>query len=270
MRFFVRLLLLAALPRYFFGGVGPRLEADQGRRVRDPVRGRRRRRPDGARDPQGDHRGEAGAGAGRAGQQARRRRRGGHRLHERGAQGGSAHAGADQRQHPDHAAHHPRGQDADRSAAGDERDARRLRLFREGRRAVENRRGIRQGREIQAGEDLQLLHRRHHGRDGGNRAVEVDRHPAQHDQLQQRRRGAHRAARRPCARHPRQPAGIHGPPPEGRGARHRRVPRQPFRSAAERAHHEGAGHQRAQLPDVARRRRAEGRAGRRGAGTGKA
>ena len=115
-----------------------------------------------------------------------------------------------------------------------------------------------------------LLHRRHHRRDGRHRARQGDRHGIEHGQLQQRRRGAHRAARRPRACLARQSARVHGPSEIRRGARDRRVPRQPLRRAAGRADDEGAGHQCADLPDVARRRDPEGRAGRSGADTGKA
>ena len=63
----------------------------------------------------------------------------------------------------------------------------------------------------QAGEERRLLHRRHHRRDGGDRALQVDRRAVQHGELQQRRRGAHRAARRPRAGLDGQPARVHGP-----------------------------------------------------------
>ena len=78
----------------------------------------------------------------------------GHRLRRGEPQRRSAHPDPDQRQHPDHADPQSRGEDADRSHAGDEPDARRLPVLRARRRALENRSRLRQGREEQAGEEL--------------------------------------------------------------------------------------------------------------------
>ena len=140
-------------------------------------------------------------------------------------------------------------------------DARRFRVLREGRRAVEDGRRFRQGRQGEAGQDLRL-------RTGGTTDVmaitvlsQGDRHRVEHGQLQQRRRGADGAARRPraCGRSAIR-SRFMGHLKSGAVRAHRRVPRQPLRGIAGRADHEGAGHRGAELPDVARRGDAEGRA----------
>ena len=117
-----------------------------------------------ARIIQDHHRGKARAGAGGARQPAGRRRRRRHRLCGGEPQGRSAHAHPRQRLDADHAHPQPERPHLERGAANHEHDARRLRVLRERRRALEDGCRFRHGCEIEAPQDLRLCDRRHHRR----------------------------------------------------------------------------------------------------------